>query len=270
MEPMEAVQTGTGKILADKDDGIGWLTFNQPERRNAISLEMWQGIIGALEAFEADPAVRLVVMRGAGDQAFTAGADISEFDARRADAAAAAEYRKLPDVGRARMSAFRKPLIAMIRGVCMGGGLGIAMKADLRIAAADAVFGIPAARLGLAYAFESLRTLTDLVGPAYAKEILFTARRLGAEEAWRIGLVNRVVAADELEPAVRELARSIAENAPLTVEASKATVNEVLKDETQRDLERIEALNRRCMDSQDYAEGRRAFKEKRKPVFVGQ
>ena len=151
----------------------------------------------------------------------------------------------------------------------MGGGLGIAMRADLRIAASDATFGIPAARLGLAYAFESLRALTDLVGPANAKEILFTARRLDAAEALRIGLVNRVVAPDEIEATVRAWAREISDNAPLTIEASKTTVNELMKDETARDLEQVETLNRRCMDSQDYAEGRRAFKEKRKPNFIG-
>ena len=263
------METGTTKILAENEQGVGWLTFNQPDRRNAISLEMWQGITRALGAFEDDPEVRVVVLRGAGDKAFTAGADISEFDAKRADAAAAEEYRKIPEAGRVRMTAFRKPLIAMIRGFCMGGGLGVAMRADLRVAASDAIFGIPAAHLGLAYAFESLRSLTDLVGPANAKEILFTARRLGADEALRIGLVNRVVEPDQLVSEVRELAQQIAENAPLTVEASKATINELVKDESARDLDRIEALNRLCMDSQDYAEGRRTFKEKRKPEFVG-
>ena len=163
------METGTTKILAENDQGIGWLTFNQPE---------------------GDPGVRVVVLRGAGDKAFTAGADISEFDAKRADAAAAEEYRKIPEAGRVRMAAFRKPLIAMIRGFCMGGGLGVAMRADLRVAASDAIFGIPAGRLGLAYAFESLRSLTDRVGPANAQEILFTAHRLGADEALRIGLVT--------------------------------------------------------------------------------
>ncbi|MGQ7792597.1 enoyl-CoA hydratase [Faunimonas sp. B44] len=260
---------GTDRILAEAGDGIGWLVLNNPERRNAISLEMWNGITAALDAFEADPAVRVVVLRGAGDRAFTAGADISEFDEKRADAAAGELYKEITTSGRMRLASFAKPLIAMIRGFCLGGGLAVAMKADLRIASEDAQFGIPAARLGLAYGIENLKILTDLVGPAYAKEILFTGRRLDAEEAWRIGLLNRVVPADRLEETVRGIAAQIAENAPLTVAASKATIDAVLKDPGERDVARLDALAAACLDSADYAEGRRAFKEKRKPVFTG-
>src|SRR5690606_4456913 len=166
--------------------------------------------------------------------------------------------------GRTKLAGLQKPLLAMIRGFCMGGGLGIAMKADIRIAAEGSQFGIPAARLGIAYSFDNLRDLVALVGPTFAKEILFTARRLTAEEALRIGLVNRVVPADALEATVRDYAAMMAENAPLSIRASKMTVNQVIRDESERDMELVDRLTRACFDSADYAEGRRAFMEKRK------
>ncbi|MYZ46998.1 enoyl-CoA hydratase [Propylenella binzhouense] len=263
------MELGTDKVLAEREGGIGWLVFNRPERRNAISLEMWRAIVTALATYDADPEVRVVVMKGAGERAFTAGADVTEFDEKRADASAGELYKELSEGGRARMSALRKPLVAMIRGFCLGGGLAIAMRADIRIASEDSVFGIPAARLGLSYGIENLKMLTELVGPAYAKEMLFTARRLDAAEAWRIGLVNRVVPVDALEETVRAMATTISENAPLTVEASKLTIDAALKDPQERDMTRLDALAAACLDSADYAEGRRAFREKRKPVFTG-
>jgi enoyl-CoA hydratase/carnithine racemase len=263
------MQLTTDKIIAEKDGAIGWLVFNNPERRNAVSLEMWESVQIALDAYDGDDAIRVVVVRGAGDKAFASGADISQFEEKRNNAEAAEAYARISQAARDRMGRLSKPLIAMIRGFCMGGGLGVAVKADIRIASEDAQFGIPAARLGLAYAFESLKTLSDLVGPSFAKEILFTARRFTAEEALRIGLVNRVVAGDQLEATVREYAAMIAENAPLTIRASKLSLTEVVKDPDKRDLAAIETLNRLCMDSEDYAEGRRAFMEKRKPRFVG-
>ncbi len=263
------MQLETDKILAEKRDGIGWLTFNNPERRNAMSLEMWSAVGTVVDAFEADDEVRVVVMRGAGDKAFVSGADISQFEEKRANAEAAEEYGRISEAARAKLGGMRKPLIAMIRGFCMGGGLGVAMKADLRIASSDSQFGIPAAKLGLAYAFESLRALVQLVGPAKAKDILFTGRRLPADEALRIGLVDIVVPAEELEGKVNEYCQTIAGNAPLTIASAKFTVQQVIKDPDQRDVETMEELKRICMDSADYAEGRRAFMEKRKPVFTG-
>jgi enoyl-CoA hydratase/carnithine racemase len=194
----------TDKMLADKDGATGWITFNNPERRNAMSLEMWSGLETALAAFEEDPEVRAIVMKGAGDKAFVSGADISQFAEKRADAEAAAAYARTSESARRKLSSVTKPLIGMIRGFCMGGGLGIAMKADVRIASADSIFGIPAARLSIAYSFDNVRDLVSLVGPSFAKDILFSARRLTADEALRIGLVNRVVPAEELEQTVRD------------------------------------------------------------------
>ena len=260
----------TDKMLAEKDGGIGWMIFNNPARRNATSLEMWQAVGEILAAFAADPAIRVVVMRGAGDKAFVSGADISQFEDQRANAEAAARYAAISESARAAMAAFEKPLIAMIHGFALGGGLAIAMSADMRIADHHARLGIPAARLGIPYGTESLRKLVALVGPANAKEMLITARRLGAEEALRIGLINRVVPAGELERVVRETCATIIDNAPLSIIANKATIDEVLKDHKDRDMERIERLSRLCFDSADYAEGRRAFMEKRKPAWKGE
>ncbi len=259
----------TEKMIAEKDGGIGWLTFNNPAKRNATSLEMWQATATILTDFEADAAIRVVVMKGAGDKAFVAGADISEFKEKRSDADAAAEYSKAAEDARHLLTNMRKPLIAMIRGYCLGGGLALAMYAELRIASEDSQFGIPAAKLGIGPGFGMLKSLVDLVGPARANEIMLTGRRMDADEALRIGLVNRVVPADTLEAAVRELAEAICNNAPLSVEASKFTIREVLKEPDVRDLAEIDRLTKACFDSQDYKEGREAFMEKRKPVFKG-
>jgi enoyl-CoA hydratase len=258
-----------GKMLAAKDDGVGFITFNQPEKRNAMSVEMWQGLAEILDDFRTDPAVRVAIMTGAGDKAFVSGADISQFEKRRADAAAQEEYAAATSGGRARLASFPKPLIARIHGFCLGGGLAIAMQADLRIASASSQFGIPAARLGIAYAFDGLRALVQLVGPAHARMILYTGTRMGADEAARIGLVNRVVPDEKLSDAVLELARTIAGNAPLSIAANKLCIDQVLKDPADRDLEAVARAGRTCLDSADYREGRTAFMEKRKPRFQG-
>lgn len=259
----------TDKMQAETEGGIGWMIFNNPAKRNAVSLEMWQAVGEILQAFAADPAIRVVVMCGAGNRAFVSGADISQFADQRATAAASERYSQISQAGRAALAALEKPLIAMIRGYALGGGLEIAMTADLRIAADDAQFGIPAGRLGIPYGYSGLKKLVDLVGPAYAKEILMTARRLDAAEAQRIGLVNRVVPVENLEATVRETCDAIIDNAPLSLTVNKATIDEILKDPAARDMNRIEELNRRCFDSADYAEGRSAFMEKRKPVWTG-
>jgi enoyl-CoA hydratase/carnithine racemase len=259
----------TDKIIAKVEGGIGWLTLNNPERRNAISHEMWQGIIDAVDSFSADSQCRVVVMQGAGGKAFASGADISEFAEKRNSADTGAAYKELPDTGRARLSGLEKPLIAMIRGYALGGGLALAMKADIRIASEDSQLGIPAARLGLAYSAGALRQLVTLVGPSSAKMMLFTARRLTAAEALSIGLVDRVVPPDQLEAAVREWADLIAENAPLTIKAAKLTVDELTRHSEHPDTAMIDRLSRMCLDSEDYKEGRTAFMEKRKPVFTG-
>jgi enoyl-CoA hydratase len=245
------------------------LTFNNPDRRNALSLEMWQAIGEVMESFENDSDVRVVVMKGAGGKSFVSGADISQFEDKRKDAEQAALYAKVSESAKKRMVTFGKPLIAMIQGFAIGGGLGVAMNADIRIASEDSQFGIPAAKLGLAYAFDSLEKLVNLVGPAMAKEILFTGRRLNAAEALRVGLVNRVVPVDQLESTVRELAAEIAQNAPLTIRSAKITINQIVRDPDKRDMDLVDASFRACFDSADYANGRKAFMEKRKPEFVG-
>jgi enoyl-CoA hydratase len=263
------MQLSTDKILAEKDGAVGRVTINNPERRNAISLEMWEGMREAFTAFAGDPEVRCVVMNGAGGKAFASGADISQFEKNRANADAAAEYAKVSMGARQVMLGLEKPLIAMIQGFCMGGGLGLAMTADLRIASGDSQFGIPAGRLGIAYDGTNLTNLVGLVGPSKAKEILFTAKRYSAQEAADMGLINRVVPAGDLAAAVAEVTDAIAENAPLSLRASKLTINELMRDYAARDQPLLQELVRACFDSADYQEGRTAFMEKRKPVFTG-
>jgi enoyl-CoA hydratase len=259
----------TGRMLSEKTAGIGWMTFSNPAKRNAMSLDMWAQLSDILADFRADPAIRVVVMQGDGDRAFVSGADISQFESSRNDAESAAAYAAVSDGARAALNSFDKPLIALIRGYCLGGGLGIAMTADLRFAAADARFGIPAANLGIAYSADNLRRLVNLVGPAAAKDILFSARRLDADEALRLGLISRVVAPEALEDEVRAYAATLAEKAPLSLRASKAIVNELTKPESAQDPGVVRAHVEACFNSADYTEGRRAFMEKRPPVFQG-
>jgi enoyl-CoA hydratase/carnithine racemase len=256
-------------MLADKMDGVGVVTFNQPEKHNAISVEMWLGLAEILEDFEQDPSIRIVILTGAGTRAFVSGADISQFEQVRASANAQTAYDQHTAAGRQKLNTFSKPTIAQIRGYCLGGGLAIAMQTDLRIASPDSQFGIPAAKLGIAYGFDGLRQLVSLVGPAHARMILYTGARISAEEALRIGLINRIVPAEGLEAAVFELAHQIAANAPLSVAASKLSIDQVLLDPDQRDLEQLQRAAAACFDSEDYREGRAAFLEKRPPVFKG-
>ena len=255
-------------LIAENTGAVARLTFNRPEKHNAIDYAMWRGIRAAMEAFAAEGAVRVIVVRGAGGRAFSAGADISEFESRRGRDTLDA-YNRAAGEAYAALSECVKPTIARIEGYCIGGGLGLALGCDLRIAAEGARFGIPAARLGLGYEYAGLKTLVDLVGPAAAKEILFTARRFDAREAAAIGLVNRVVDPAGLDAAVGECAATIAENAPLTVRACKRIVAETLKDPGARDLALCDRLVAECYASEDYVEGRRAFMQKRRPRFRG-
>ena len=263
------MDTGTERLVARKDGAIGWMIFNNPERRNAISTDMWEAIPNVLAAFEQDSEVRVVVFAGAGDKAFVSGADISQFNSERATREANETYTARSAAATKAMERLKKPSIAMIRGYCMGGGLVVALTCDLRVTADDGRFGIPAARLGLGYGFEGVRRVIEVVGPSYAAEILFTARQLDAAEALRIGLVNKVVPASELESAVRSYAAMIGDNAPLTIRAAKLAIREALKDRERRNLEPLNAAIAACFESADYAEGRRAFLEKRKPRFEG-
>lgn len=259
----------TEKLIAEKDSAIGRIVFNQPEKRNAISYEMWQAIPAVLDAFGADDAIRVIVVSGAGGKAFSAGADVSQFESKRSSKDTTAEYNNAVTKAVERLKAFDKPTIAKIEGYCLGGGLNVALACDLRISRDDARFAIPAAKLGLGYRYGSIRTLTDLVGPANAKEILYTARQFDAAEAYAMGLINRVLAGAELDEYVDSYATRIAGNAPLTVHAVKTIVAEVLKDPDERDLRLCDEVVERCFASEDYKEGRRAFMEKRKPKFAG-
>ncbi len=261
--------TQTEKVLARKDRGVGHLIFNNPERHNALSLDMWDAAGVILEDFVSDDAVRVIVLSGAGGKAFVSGADISRFDDERANVAAIDAYNAVVDRTTTTLSESPKPTIAQIEGFCLGGGVAIAICCDLRICSDNSRFAVPAAKLGLGYVYPGLKTLVDLIGPAFSKEIFFTARQFTAEEARIMGLVNRVLPASDLETFVSDYAGMIAANAPLTIRAAKFAIGQAIKDESERDLARCDELVRACFVSNDYVEGRRAFMEKRKPAFTG-
>lgn len=263
------IDLGTTRMLARKEGAIGWMTFNQPEKRNAVSYEMWVAIPKIIAAFEADPEVRVIVLTGAGDKAFVSGADISEFDKRRDREETIKVYDSAGESAQRAIAHCTKPTIAMIRGLCVGGGVAIALNTDIRVCGADSFFAVPAARLGLGYRASGIKKLVDIVGPQFAKEIFFTASRFTAEDARMMGLVNRVVAAGEVETAVRAMAAAIADNAPLTIKAAKLAINASTEDPEKRDRAVVEAAIRACFESEDYVEGRRAFMEKRRPAFKG-
>lgn len=259
----------TDKMLSRKDGPVGTMIFNNPERHNAVSLEMWQAAQRILDDFVADPEIRVIVVTGAGGKAFVSGADISKFESERASEEAVATYDAATEGVYGKLLELPKPTIAMIRGYCIGGGLNLAICCDLRISSDNSRFAIPAAKLGLGYGYTRVRRLLAVVGPQFAKEIFFTARQFSAAEAAAMGLVNRVVADGEIEEFVRSYADQIGGNAPLTVTAVKRIITEALKDPSARDLDLCDELVKRCFASEDYREGRRAFMEKRKPVFTG-
>lgn len=259
----------TDKILASREGPVGFLVFNNPERRNAVSLDMWQRATEVVTGFAQDDGVRVIVLAGAGDKSFVSGADISKFEDERTNAEAQEKYSKTSSGMRALLRGTGKPTIAMIRGYCIGGGMSLALSCDLRICSDDAQFGIPAARLGIGYGMEGLRRLVELAGPSAAKEFIYTARRYTAAEALRMGIVNQVLPAQSLDAAVRELANTIAGNAPLSILTAKRVVDELMKDPAERNVALCEQLVKDCGASEDFIEGRRAFMEKRKPVFKG-
>jgi enoyl-CoA hydratase len=230
---------------------------------------MWEAAASILEGFAADKEVRVVVLTGAGGKAFVSGADISKFESERSNKEAIERYNVAVDKANTAAYEFPKPTIAMIRGYCIGGGVGLALCCDLRICSDNSKFGVPAAKLGLGYGFTGIKKLVDLVGPSFAKEIFFTARQFTAAEALQMGLVNRVLPGEELEKYVKDYADTISGNAPLTVNAVKYIVGQVVKDESQRDLKKCAELVAECFASSDYIEGRKAFMEKRKPAFTG-
>lgn len=257
------------KMIAEKNGAVGWMIFNNPQRHNALSLDMWEAVPQILDLFEKDPEIRVIVLKGTGDKAFISGADISEFAKLRSSAEAVANYDHVSHEAGARLSKASKPTIAMIHGYCIGGGLGVALSCDMRIASAGSRFAIPAAKLGLGYRLSGLQPLVALIGPSFTKEIIITARQFDSAEALTMGLINREIAPDNLTNFVDDYCQRIARNAPLTMLAAKRIVDEVVSPRADLDEAMCERLVEECFASEDYIEGRSAFMEKRKPVFNG-
>lgn len=258
----------SGEVRIERDGPLARLVFDHQKRRNAITVDMWRAIPDAVGTLQSDPDVRVVVMRGAGSEAFVSGADISEFERTRTGGAGR-EYDAMTARAFTALRELEKPLIAAIHGFCIGGGAALALTADLRYAADDARFAVPPARLGLGYHTAGVRALLRVVGFSETANLLFTGRRVSADEARHIGLVNEVYAKDLLDEAVEQTARTIAENAPLTIQSAKITLQELAKLEADRDTDRIDRSIERCYQSEDFKEGVRAFLEKRKPRFQG-
>ncbi|TSA12408.1 MAG: enoyl-CoA hydratase [Betaproteobacteria bacterium] len=257
------------ELITRKENAVGWVIFSNPAKLNAVSHDMWMALPAAIAAFDADPEVRLIVITGDGEKAFISGADISQFEKARGSAEAQAVYnRAVVDAYEAPVHC-GKPVVARIRGICMGGGLGLAAACDVRIAADDAVFRMPAGRLGLGYNFTGIKRFAQLIGAANTADIFFSARKFNAADALGMGFVNRVVPAAELDREFAAYCELIAENAPLTLAAAKFALRQTGLDPAARDLEQTARMIERCFDSEDYREGRRAFMEKRKPKFQG-
>lgn len=266
---MKTFSSPTSKLIAEADGGVGVISINNVAKRNALDLDMWRALPQLLADMAADEAVRVIVLRGAGDSPFASGADISEFCVLRASAAGGRAYEESNEAAFAAVNACPVPVIAMIRGFCMGGGVGLAAACDLRVAAEGAVFGVPAARLGVGYPPRAMRLVVAAFGDAVARDLFFTARRLDAQEAKALGAVHRLWPEAELERETMALARTIAANAPLAMRSAKASINAASGLPGAPDEAGLLALAGACFDSEDYAEGRDAFLEKRQPVFRG-
>jgi enoyl-CoA hydratase/carnithine racemase len=264
---MTAAETGSA-LRYVKDGALAWIVADNPARMNAWTAAMWGALPKFVAEAESDPEVRVILLRGAGEKAFSAGADISEFESARTGAAAD-NYDTLNHNAFNALMHCRKPTIAMIHGFCLGGGLGLSLCCDIRLADEASQFAIPAAKLGLGYNARWVRPILAAVSPAFAKELLFTGRRFKASEAQAIGLVSRLVSTFDLEVATRQLASEIAANAPLTVMAAKRVIDEIVRHPENPDMAELDSAIDACFKSEDYAEGRRAFLEKRKPQFKG-
>jgi enoyl-CoA hydratase/carnithine racemase len=258
----------TSKLVVSLSDGIATVTIDNVPKHNAVDLEMWRAFPALMETLAQDPQVRVIILRGAGQESFASGADIAEFATMRADAEGGRLYEAANEAAFWAIAHCSKPVIAMIRGFCLGGGFGLALSCDLRVASETAIFGIPAARLGVGYPPGAMRLVTAAVGAPAAKDLFFTARRIGAQEAHRLGVVQRLVPDGELEAVTRALAEAIAENAPLTIRAAKAAIDEAVGAGAPH-ADPV-ALADQCFDSADAVEGREAFLEKRRPAFTGQ
>ena len=258
----------TDQLIVNKENGVGTIKFNNQARRNAMTLDMWVGLGVVVEGFNADPDVRVIVVSGEGGKAFCAGADISEFAEKRSSDDAVAIYNAATDYSTQLLATATKPTIAKIEGFCIGGGMGISMCCDIRIANEQATFAVPAAKLGLGYRGDGLKRLVDVVGPSFSKEIFYTARQFTAQEALTMGLVNRVMPRNILGSYIDDYTKTIAGNAPMTVSASRVVINELMKGSDYDEALANKAVDD-CFSSEDYKEGRTAFMEKRKPQFKG-
>jgi enoyl-CoA hydratase/carnithine racemase len=256
------------RLRAETADGIRWIIADSPARLNAYTRDMWEALPGLMREAEIDSAVRVVVLRGAGDQAFSAGADISEFASNRVGAAAR-RYDEINHEAFTAVARCGKPTIAMVHGYCFGGGCELAICCDMRWVAEDALFSIPAAKLSIGYNPRWIRPMLSVVSPAKAKEMLFTGRRYTAAEALSMGIANAVVTKATLETETRKLAAEISANAPLSIVAAKRSIDAMVDQPESVDMSTLDKLVDACFESQDYAEGTRAFLEKRKPRFEG-
>lgn len=263
-------ETTTERVQTWLDASTLHIRFNNPARHNALSVDMWEAVPPLLAVAATDDRVRLVVFSGAGDKSFVSGADISQFEDLRAAQEAVKRYELMAENALMSIYDFSKPTLSCIQGYCIGGGVNVAISCDIRIASSDSVFSIPAGRLGLGYRYSAMKNLVDLIGPGHAKDLFFTARKIDAQEAKSIGLISRVCAAEKLEDLLLEYTSALAANAPLTIQAAKAITKEILKPSPELNHDLCKTLIRACFDSADYAEGRKAFMEKRKPVFTGQ